>query len=98
MELLSTELDGVIIVRPTIRHDARGSVRLCGKRDGGRRFDVKAARDVLLETVGEYRPTADLVDLVWRGRQASGHEPTPPRDSDGKVTSLRTRRGTSGTT
>ena len=61
-------------------------------------FDAKGARDILLATVGEYRPTADLVDLVWRARQASGHEPSPPRDSDGKVTSLRSRKGVSGTT
>jgi len=40
-------------------------------------FDVKGARDILLETVAEYRPSTDLVDLVWGARQAGPSEPSP---------------------
>jgi hypothetical protein len=62
-------------------------------------FDVKGARDILLETIAEYRPSSDLVDLVWGARQATvSHEPSPPMGADGKVTSLRPRRGSTGTT
>ena len=61
-------------------------------------FDVKGARDILLETVVEYRPSADLVDLVWGARHMASIEPSPPIGADGKVTSLRPRRGGTGTT
>ncbi len=61
-------------------------------------FDVKGARDILLETIVEYRPSSDLVDLVWDARQATvSHEPSPPVGADGKVTSLRPRRGSTAT-
>jgi len=61
-------------------------------------FDVRAAREILLETVVEYRPHADIVDLVWQSK-LNGDPTTgsPTRDSDGKVTDLRTRRGVSST-
>jgi FlaA1/EpsC-like NDP-sugar epimerase len=48
-------------------------------------FDVRAARDLLLRGVQEYRPSGDMVDLVWRR-----HESELRMQS--KVTNLRVRR------
>ena len=49
-------------------------------------FDVQAARDVLGRCVREYKPAADLVDLVWSRRERvkaeqapSNVTPFPPR-------------------
>ena len=52
-----------------------------------RRFDCKAALEVLCETVREYRPQNEIQDLVWVKR--------PERvasNSDGKVADLSARR------
>ena len=49
-------------------------------------FDVREARELLLRAVREYRPSGDIVDLVWRWPR--GHQ----RATDGKVTSLQARR------
>lgn len=48
-------------------------------------FDVRSARELLAQGVHEYRPNGDIVDLVWRWRETH-------RLSEGKVTSLQTRR------
>ena len=60
-------------------------------------FDVRAAREILLETVVEYRPHADIVDLVWQSKLKGDPTSGSPRDSDGKVTDLRSRRGLNST-
>ncbi len=57
------------------------------------RFDAEAARAILQEAIGEYRPNGDLVDLVCRARQAATLVASPPREAVGKVTSLQARRG-----
>jgi len=57
-------------------------------------FDVRAATEVLLRAVKEYRPSGDVVDNVWCRRESE-------RRLQSKVTNLRARRsaGTqSGTT
>jgi FlaA1/EpsC-like NDP-sugar epimerase len=61
-------------------------------------FDVRGAREVLLETVAEYRPHADIVDLVWQSKLRNEPASGSTRDADGKVTDLRTRRGLSSPT
>ena len=48
-------------------------------------FDVRAARELLLQGVKEYRPNGELVDNVW-SRRESEHR------LHGKVTSLQARR------
>jgi FlaA1/EpsC-like NDP-sugar epimerase len=50
-----------------------------------RRFDCRAARDVLTRAVREYRPGGDLQDLVWARR-------VPPAANESKVTDLQSRR------
>jgi FlaA1/EpsC-like NDP-sugar epimerase len=48
-------------------------------------FDVKAARDLLMRGVREYRPSGELVDNVWCRRESE-------RRAQSKVTSLDARR------
>ena len=48
-------------------------------------FDVRAARELLLQAVQEYRPSEDLVDHVWRHRDNE-------KKLISKVTSLQARR------
>jgi len=50
-------------------------------------FDVRAAREVLVRCVREYRPGGDLVDNVWCRRESE-------RRLQSKVTSLQARRVT----
>jgi hypothetical protein len=50
------------------------------------RFDCDRARQLLMQTVAEYRPTGDIQDLVWARKEALAH-------ADMKnVTPLQTRR------
>jgi FlaA1/EpsC-like NDP-sugar epimerase len=51
-------------------------------------FDVKTSRELLLQAVQEYRPSEDLVDHVWRHRDAE-------KKLQSKVTSLQARRSAS---
>ncbi len=53
--------------------------------DAMAQFDVREAREILMRAVREYRPSGDIVDLVWRIKEAH-------RTTDGKVTSLQARR------
>jgi FlaA1/EpsC-like NDP-sugar epimerase len=53
--------------------------------DALQRFDVAAARAVLEEAVREYRPSGDIVDLVWSRRLSE-------RSAASNVTSLQSRR------
>jgi FlaA1/EpsC-like NDP-sugar epimerase len=48
-------------------------------------FDVRAARELLMRGVREYRPSGELVDSVWCRRESE-------RRAQTKVTSLDTRR------
>jgi FlaA1/EpsC-like NDP-sugar epimerase len=48
-------------------------------------FDVHQAREILMRGVQEYRPSGDIVDLVWRRRETH-------RGVEGKVTSIQARR------
>ncbi len=50
------------------------------------RFDCDRARQLLMQTVAEYRPTGDIQDLVWSRRAALAHAETK------NVTALQTRR------
>jgi FlaA1/EpsC-like NDP-sugar epimerase len=59
-------------------------------------YDVNGARDILLETVVEYRPHADVVDLIWQAREPVEPAASSPRELDPKVTDLRSRRGITG--
>jgi FlaA1/EpsC-like NDP-sugar epimerase len=49
------------------------------------RFDCRGARELLMQTVAEYRPAEDIQDLVWLRKQAA-------IASDGKVADLAARR------
>jgi FlaA1/EpsC-like NDP-sugar epimerase len=53
-------------------------------------FDVRAARELLLHGVQEYRPSSDLADHVWCRRESEKIESEKKRQS--KVTSLQARR------
>jgi FlaA1/EpsC-like NDP-sugar epimerase len=55
-----------------------------------RRFDCRAARDVLQRAVAEYRPTSDIQDIVWSRRTALAPSLVPTSES--KVTSIQARR------
>jgi FlaA1/EpsC-like NDP-sugar epimerase len=50
-----------------------------------RQFDVRAARDLLLNGVQEYRPSTELADQVWLRRESE-------KQQQSKVTSLVSRR------
>jgi FlaA1/EpsC-like NDP-sugar epimerase len=52
-------------------------------------FDVREARELLMRGVLEYRPSNDIVDIVWRRRETYG-------GGEGKVTPIQSRRA--GTT
>lgn len=54
-----------------------------------RRFDCRAARDLLQSAVVEYRPDVDISDLVWTRRQPVV---APPPPLDPKITDLAARR------
>jgi len=62
--------------------------------DACERQDCEAARELLLEGVAGYAPTAQVEDLVWRQRltKAAGDGTEPPAN----VTRLEPRRGPSG--
>ena len=49
-------------------------------------FDVKGARDLLMQGVREYRPSGEIVDSVWCRRESE-------RRAQSKVTSIEARRG-----
>jgi hypothetical protein len=54
------------------------------------RFDCDRARQLLMQTVAEYRPTGDIQDLVWsRKAEVAQSEAT-------NVTALQTRRARLG--
>ena len=55
-------------------------------------FDVKAARQLLLDGVKEYRPNGELADLVWVSREKA----RAAAQLAAKVTSLPVRRGAGG--
>jgi len=55
-------------------------------------FDVKAARQLLLDGVKEYRPNGELADLVWVSREKA----RVAAQLAAKVTSLPVRRGAGG--
>ena len=48
-------------------------------------FDVRAARDILLQGVKEYQPNGDIVDNVWCRRESE-------KRLQSKITSLHVRR------
>jgi len=50
------------------------------------RFDCDRARQLLMQTVAEYRPTGDIQDLVWARKEALAHADLK------NVTPLQTRR------
>jgi FlaA1/EpsC-like NDP-sugar epimerase len=50
------------------------------------RFDCDRARQLLMQTVAEYRPTGDIQDLVWSRKAALAHAELK------NVTALQTRR------
>jgi len=50
------------------------------------RFDCDRARQLLMQTVAEYRPTGDIQDLVWSRKVAMAHAELK------NVTALQTRR------
>jgi FlaA1/EpsC-like NDP-sugar epimerase len=52
-------------------------------------FDVKAARELLLQAVKEYRPNGELADLVWCSRE----QVRAVTQLASNVTSLPARRG-----
>lgn len=54
------------------------------------RFDCERARQLLMQTVAEYRPSEDLQDLVWSRKAELAHSDVK------KVTSLQTRRARLG--
>lgn len=55
------------------------------------RFDCDKARQLLMQTVAEYRPTGELQDLVWSRKAALAHAEVK------NVTALQTRRARLGT-
>jgi len=50
------------------------------------RFDCDRARQLLMQTVAEYKPTGDIQDLVWRRKATLAHAEVK------NVTALQTRR------
>ncbi|WP_198683450.1 polysaccharide biosynthesis protein [Peristeroidobacter agariperforans] len=54
------------------------------------RFDCDRARQLLMQTVAEYKPTGDIQDLVWNQRAQLTHTET------NNVTALQTRRARLG--
>ena len=54
-----------------------------------RRFDVRAAREVLQRAVREYRPTSAITDLVWTERAKAL---PPATEAESNVTELQARR------
>jgi hypothetical protein len=50
------------------------------------RFDCERARQLLMQTVAEYRPSQDLQDLVWSRKTELAH--AEPKN----VTNLQSRR------
>ena len=58
-------------------------------------FDVRGARDLLVEVVREYQPTGEIEDLVWKVRlEAARADAEALANANPKVTSLQSRRGT----
>ena len=55
------------------------------------RFDCDRARQLLMQTVAEYKPTGDIQDLVWSRKTALTHAELK------NVTALQTRRARIGT-
>lgn len=63
-----------------------------------RKFDCRRAREILLDTIAEYKPIEEIQDLVWRKH---AYEPVPiavAATDDGKVTELATRRAAKAST
>jgi hypothetical protein len=50
------------------------------------RFDCDKARQLLMQTVAEYKPSGDIQDLVWARKTAVAHAEVK------NVTALQTRR------
>ncbi len=59
-----------------------------------RKFDCRRAREMLIEAIAEYKPNAQVEDLVWRAHIAStqGQPAVVISSEDGKVTELASRR------
>jgi len=57
-----------------------------------RRFDCRAAREVLMRAVREYRPNAEIQDLVWLYRAERGLLPGEAVEVESKVTEFHPRR------
>jgi FlaA1/EpsC-like NDP-sugar epimerase len=55
------------------------------------RFDCDKARQLLMQTVAEYKPTGDIQDLVWARKTAVAHPEVK------NVTALQTRRARTAT-
>jgi FlaA1/EpsC-like NDP-sugar epimerase len=67
---------------------------LTDTKDALMRFDVRGARDLLIEVVDEYKPTGELEDLVWKAKlEAAQNEAAALATANPKVTSLQSRRG-----
>jgi FlaA1/EpsC-like NDP-sugar epimerase len=57
-----------------------------------RKFDCKRARELLVNTIVEYQPAAEIADLVWRAHAAQPAVAVAASSDDRKVTELATRR------
>jgi FlaA1/EpsC-like NDP-sugar epimerase len=57
-----------------------------------RKFDCRRARELLLDAVAEYNPSAGIEDLVWRQHQPAQGAAVSTTAETGKVTELASRR------
>jgi hypothetical protein len=57
-----------------------------------RRFDCRAARELLERAVQEYKPSLDIQDLVWARRGYAAPVPAAAGALESKVTELSSRR------
>jgi FlaA1/EpsC-like NDP-sugar epimerase len=57
-----------------------------------RKFDCRRARELLLNTIVEYKPGAEIEDLVWREHATQPAVAVAVSSDDRKVTELATRR------
>ncbi len=63
-----------------------------------RKFDCRRAREILLNTIAEYKPAAEIEDLVWRGHASQPVAPAAVAPDDRKVTELAARRAAKSST
>jgi hypothetical protein len=58
-----------------------------------RKFDCRRARELLLEAISEYKPSASIEDLVWRQHARAQAAAVAAIPVEQKVTDLASRRG-----